>query len=203
MDLSHTPFLTPPPGVVPNFVDPVSQARSVIVINVIWITLMLCFVVMNLAPPPARNPPPLPPGNRHPQIHLPDTPTPYHLIQKTPHPTPNNGHPTSPGLAHPPRPLVSRPPRVAALPLDLTPFPSRTQPPIHNRTRTRNPHGAATGHLPPLVRRRTCLPRPKFLPSRVRGRHGGLVSDAPRAAGASSGRDGSAGKGEGPERGGG
>lgn len=48
MDLSHTPFLTPPPGVVPNFVDPVSQARSVIVINVIWITLMLCFVVMRI-----------------------------------------------------------------------------------------------------------------------------------------------------------
>ena len=48
MDLSHTPFLKPPPGVVPNFVDPVSQARDVIVINVIWITLMLCFVAMRL-----------------------------------------------------------------------------------------------------------------------------------------------------------
>lgn len=48
MDLSHTPFLKPPPGVVPEFVDPVSQAPTVIVINVVWITLMLCFVVMRI-----------------------------------------------------------------------------------------------------------------------------------------------------------
>lgn len=46
--LSQIPALKPPPGVKPNFVDPVSLAPAIIAVNVVFLVLMLIALVMRL-----------------------------------------------------------------------------------------------------------------------------------------------------------
>lgn len=48
MDLDHIPAYPPPPGVTPNFKNPVSLAMPLIVVNVVFISLMAIFVVLRI-----------------------------------------------------------------------------------------------------------------------------------------------------------
>ena len=48
IDLSIVPALAPPPGVVPNFVNPVSRANTVFAANGVVTAIMLLFVFARL-----------------------------------------------------------------------------------------------------------------------------------------------------------
>lgn len=48
LPLSQVPALEPPPGVIPNLVNPPSLANTVIVVSVVFLTLMLFFVSIRI-----------------------------------------------------------------------------------------------------------------------------------------------------------
>ena len=48
IDLSKIPALAPPPGVTPNFDNPSSIGKAIIIVNVVFLTLMLGFVIMRI-----------------------------------------------------------------------------------------------------------------------------------------------------------
>lgn len=47
-DLSKIPAMKPPPGVTPNFINPPSIGNTIIVVNVVFLTLMLGFVILRI-----------------------------------------------------------------------------------------------------------------------------------------------------------
>ena len=47
-DLSKIPALEPPPGVIPDFVNPPSLAKTLIIVNVIFMVLMVIFVALRV-----------------------------------------------------------------------------------------------------------------------------------------------------------
>ena len=48
MDPANTPALDPPPGVKPNFIDPVSQANIFIITSSIFLALMVTIFSLRL-----------------------------------------------------------------------------------------------------------------------------------------------------------
>jgi len=46
--LSHTPAMSPPPGVTPNFIDPPSRAGDLLVLNCVFLPIMLVAVTMRM-----------------------------------------------------------------------------------------------------------------------------------------------------------
>jgi len=48
MDLSNMPAAMPPPGVIPNFINPPSLKGELLIINVVFTTLMAIFVTIRL-----------------------------------------------------------------------------------------------------------------------------------------------------------
>jgi hypothetical protein len=49
MDLYNMPAAMPPPGVIPNFIDPPSLKLELLIINVVFTTLMMIFVAIRLS----------------------------------------------------------------------------------------------------------------------------------------------------------
>lgn len=47
-DLSKIPAMKPPPGEIPNFVDPPSIGNAIIIVNVVFLALMLGFVTVRV-----------------------------------------------------------------------------------------------------------------------------------------------------------
>ena len=47
-DLSKIPAMKPSSGVTPNFINPPSIGNAIIVVNVVFLTLMLGFVILRI-----------------------------------------------------------------------------------------------------------------------------------------------------------
>ena len=48
MDLKHTPALAPPPGVIPNFINPESQADVFTITSSVFLAMMLSVFLMRM-----------------------------------------------------------------------------------------------------------------------------------------------------------
>lgn len=48
MDFDHYPAYRPPPGIASNFKNPVTLAKPLIVVNVLFITLMISVVAIRI-----------------------------------------------------------------------------------------------------------------------------------------------------------